>query len=235
MWPAPCSWRTRMWRIGESMMGSYTGRMAPPGRPNITSTSCISKLLMRACAPVSFMGFPCRLSVPKRKRPPGWEVVGARGVVRSGRALGDYYEARAAGHEATILAAACPVGKPAATTIVDSLCSEPADDVEDGIDAADCVVKLDGAVRGQGRHRQVGDVGAGWDVQGGGVGWRPGREDGEVGAGGTARGSHVDHHRRDAAGRQALDARHRHLALGIAAHGPACDPRVEDASGADGR
>src|SRR5580704_12323778 len=53
MWPAPCSWRTRMCRIDESRIGSYTGRMAPPGRPNITSTCCISKLLIRACAPVS--------------------------------------------------------------------------------------------------------------------------------------------------------------------------------------
>src|ERR1700674_1751628 len=56
MWPAPCSWRTRMCRIDESRIGSYTGRMAPPGRPNITSTCCISKLLIRACAPVSSIG-----------------------------------------------------------------------------------------------------------------------------------------------------------------------------------
>src|SRR6186997_440094 len=55
MWPAPCSWRTRMWRIELSMSGSYTGRMAPPGRPNMTSTPSISRLLMRAWAPVSFM------------------------------------------------------------------------------------------------------------------------------------------------------------------------------------
>src|SRR5664280_2551382 len=30
--------------------------MAPPGRPNMTSTCCISRLLMRACAPVSSIG-----------------------------------------------------------------------------------------------------------------------------------------------------------------------------------
>src|SRR5580704_10245839 len=60
MCPAPCSCRTRMWRIEESMIGSYTGRMAPPGRPNMTSTPCISRLLMSACAPVSsIVCFPC--------------------------------------------------------------------------------------------------------------------------------------------------------------------------------
>ena len=42
--------------MGESMIGSYTGRMAPPGRPNITSTPSISRLLIKAWAPVSFMG-----------------------------------------------------------------------------------------------------------------------------------------------------------------------------------
>src|SRR5271170_422020 len=30
--------------------------MAPPGRPNMTSTCCISKLLISACAPVSSIG-----------------------------------------------------------------------------------------------------------------------------------------------------------------------------------
>src|SRR5690349_18110147 len=40
-----------MWRIGESMIGSYTGRIAPPGSPNITSTPSISSDLMRACPP----------------------------------------------------------------------------------------------------------------------------------------------------------------------------------------
>ncbi len=32
--------------------------MAPPGRPNITSTCCISKLLISACAPVTSIGAP---------------------------------------------------------------------------------------------------------------------------------------------------------------------------------
>src|SRR4051794_22136287 len=32
--------------------------MAPPGRPKATSTPSISRLLMRACAPVSFMRTP---------------------------------------------------------------------------------------------------------------------------------------------------------------------------------
>src|SRR3954469_9148097 len=55
MWPAPCSWRTRMWRIDESMIGSYAGRMQPPGSPNMTSTPSISRLLLRACAPASLI------------------------------------------------------------------------------------------------------------------------------------------------------------------------------------
>src|SRR5262245_47641254 len=37
------------------MSGSYTGRIAPPGRPNMTSTPSISRLLIRAWAPVSFI------------------------------------------------------------------------------------------------------------------------------------------------------------------------------------
>src|SRR5512144_639191 len=55
MCPAPCSWRTRMCRIEESSSGSYAGRMHPPGNPNMTSTPSISRDLMRAWAPVSFM------------------------------------------------------------------------------------------------------------------------------------------------------------------------------------
>ena len=58
MWPAPCSWRTRMWRIDESISGSYTGRIAPPGSPNMTSVPSISRLLMRAWAPVSCIWAP---------------------------------------------------------------------------------------------------------------------------------------------------------------------------------
>src|SRR3954447_20083687 len=54
MCPAPCSWRTRMWRMLLSSNGSYAGRMQPPGRPKITSVFSISSALMRACAPVSF-------------------------------------------------------------------------------------------------------------------------------------------------------------------------------------
>src|SRR3954451_12046905 len=58
MWPAPCSWRTRMWRIGESRIGSYTGRIAPPGRPKMTSTPSISSDLIRAEPPLVFIVRP---------------------------------------------------------------------------------------------------------------------------------------------------------------------------------
>src|SRR6516165_8343170 len=62
--------------------------MAPPGRPNMTSTPCISRLLMSACAPVSAsfiwvvplfgsLGAACGgrgWIGPELKRPPGREV-----------------------------------------------------------------------------------------------------------------------------------------------------------------
>ena len=41
--------------MGESMIGSYTGRMAPPGRPKMTSTPSISRDLIRAAPPLVFM------------------------------------------------------------------------------------------------------------------------------------------------------------------------------------
>ncbi len=39
-----------------SSSGSYAGRMQPPGRPNMTSVPSISSDLIRAWAPVIFMG-----------------------------------------------------------------------------------------------------------------------------------------------------------------------------------
>jgi hypothetical protein len=56
--------------------------MHPPGRPNMTSTPSISRLLIRAWAPVSFMGLLLR---GQQKTSPLGEVGGARrggGVVR---------------------------------------------------------------------------------------------------------------------------------------------------------
>jgi hypothetical protein len=44
-----------MWRIGLSMIGSYTGRIAPPGRPKMVSTPSISRARIRACPPSIFM------------------------------------------------------------------------------------------------------------------------------------------------------------------------------------
>src|SRR5262249_48009489 len=52
-WPAPCSGRTRMWRTFESKIGSYAGRIAPPGMPNMTSTPSDSSDRTRAWAPVT--------------------------------------------------------------------------------------------------------------------------------------------------------------------------------------
>ena len=94
MCPAPCSWRTRMWRIDESISGSYTGRIAPPGRPNMTSTPSISRLLMRAWAPVSFMisssaGFDRTAAGTKNPSPAGEGRKSAR-ARSGGRALHNY-------------------------------------------------------------------------------------------------------------------------------------------------
>src|SRR4051812_16882031 len=50
---APCSCRTRMWRIGKSSIASYAGRMAPPGYPKTTSTPSRTRHPHRICAPVS--------------------------------------------------------------------------------------------------------------------------------------------------------------------------------------
>src|SRR5688572_10786016 len=43
-----------MWRIGESRIGSYAGRIAPPGIPKMTSTPSCSSERIVACAPVIF-------------------------------------------------------------------------------------------------------------------------------------------------------------------------------------
>src|SRR6478736_696277 len=94
MCPAPCSWRTRMWRIDESMSGSYTGRIAPPGRPNMTSTPSISRLRISAWAPVSFMGAPGEspdLHQSGREKPPACARGQAYGRGEAVR-LGDYYD-----------------------------------------------------------------------------------------------------------------------------------------------
>src|SRR5262245_45626807 len=51
-WPAPCSCRTRMCRILESISGSYAGRIAPPGMPKMSVTPAASSDVTRLCAPV---------------------------------------------------------------------------------------------------------------------------------------------------------------------------------------
>src|SRR5450631_546392 len=56
--------------------------MAPPGRPKTTSTPSISRLLMRACAPVSCTMFLCNLD--KEKGLPFWEASGVRQCVTTG-------------------------------------------------------------------------------------------------------------------------------------------------------
>ena len=71
-WPAPCSWRTRMCRIVESISGSYAGRIAPPGMPKMSVTPAASSEVTRLWAPVicSLMrSGPLPRSVPGAPRP----------------------------------------------------------------------------------------------------------------------------------------------------------------------
>ena len=60
-WPAPCSWRTRMCRMVESIKGSYAGRMAPPGMPKMSVVPAASRDRIRLCAPVTLSPLPCSL------------------------------------------------------------------------------------------------------------------------------------------------------------------------------
>jgi hypothetical protein len=46
-----------MWRIVESKIGSYAGRIAPPGKPNMTSTPDASRLFTKEVAPVISVPF----------------------------------------------------------------------------------------------------------------------------------------------------------------------------------
>src|SRR5215813_5440393 len=101
-----------MWRIEESISGSYTGRIAPPGSPNMTSVPSISRLLMRAWAPVS-----CILVSACLRAGGSWAKARTRaqktprlgeGSRRTGagvrRALGDYENAGWTAHHFHIVA-----------------------------------------------------------------------------------------------------------------------------------
>src|SRR2546423_3855667 len=83
--------------------------MAPPGRPNMTSTPSISRLLMRACAPVSFIAVFSGLRTVAGNETTS--RLGGRGRTRRGqRALGQDYdeEEGGAGHRSGLSHAACP-------------------------------------------------------------------------------------------------------------------------------
>src|SRR4029078_13336700 len=111
MWTAPCAWRTRGCRIGDSMIGSYTGRMAPPGSPKMTSTPSISRDLISAWPPFSSIDCPSvslwsgevvRVGQRAGVRPENCDDLPAgrsRAHARGGRALRAKYEdAGGAGH-----------------------------------------------------------------------------------------------------------------------------------------
>src|SRR5262245_61639960 len=93
-----------MWRIEESISGSYTGRIAPPGRPNMTSVPSISRLLMRAWAPVSFISVPSSSAassgIPGHEKPPAFARGEGAQTRWGGCALGNDYEAGPAIHQA---------------------------------------------------------------------------------------------------------------------------------------
>src|SRR5205085_6306524 len=106
-----------MWRIGLSMIGSYTGRMQPPGNPKIVSTPSISSALIRAWPPfISWdfiRGFLFRLTtlaLENKKASRFREAVAKR--VRSRRSLRTYYyENSGAQHEAVTVTHAPSNGK----------------------------------------------------------------------------------------------------------------------------
>src|SRR4051794_382084 len=86
--------------------------MAPPGRPNATSTPSISRLLMRACAPVSFMRAPASGWAGKS----GNEKAPRFGRPRSARdrlsvRLGNYENGGEKAHQAEKLTASEPAVK----------------------------------------------------------------------------------------------------------------------------
>src|SRR3954452_21455227 len=78
--------------------------MQPPGSPNMTSTFSISRLLMRAWAPVSFIGRSFLGSLPENWNDPpaGRSWHGAR---CEGGVLGQDYEKGAGGHGVNSVAA----------------------------------------------------------------------------------------------------------------------------------
>src|SRR6187402_3985761 len=80
--------------MGLSMIGSYTGRIAPPGNPNITSTPSISRAFIKACPPLSCMaGAPVvDCARTKTKTTPQWEVGTAHAGRGDRRALREDYE-----------------------------------------------------------------------------------------------------------------------------------------------
>jgi hypothetical protein len=82
--------------------------MAPPGRPNMTSTPSISRLLMRAWPPFSFIAGSFD-AIRKTKRPPGGRSLGARGLWT--RALLQKYEGAVAAHVRISVARAGNIGK----------------------------------------------------------------------------------------------------------------------------
>src|SRR5262249_24356088 len=94
-----------MWRIEESISGSYTGRIAPPGRPNMTLVPSISRLLMRAWAPVSFISVPsssagCSVwEISGHEKPPAFARGEGAQTRWGGCALGNDYEAGPAIHQ----------------------------------------------------------------------------------------------------------------------------------------
>src|SRR5215469_2768716 len=76
--PAPCSCLTSTCRSEEDRSGSYAGKIAPPGRPNTTSTPWHSRLRTSAWAPVTSTSYSF-----DNKKPPGRS--GRGGVARARR------------------------------------------------------------------------------------------------------------------------------------------------------
>src|SRR5262245_19243949 len=67
---APCSWRTSTCRIGNCVIASYAGRIAPPGYPKTVCTPCRSSDSQMICPPVFFIALPSHCTFGGRAHEP---------------------------------------------------------------------------------------------------------------------------------------------------------------------
>src|SRR3954454_225667 len=156
-----------MWRIEESISGSYAGRIAPPGMPKMCSVPAASSDLTKLCAPLIvapacwLITVSC-LVVGERKTPRPRSARGdAKVEAGSTRASGAYKEVRA--HGPTVPAAsrrrqASVSGVPSSGTSVSPLGPDRSVPADRAGDAG--LVALGVGEHAERRRMLVGDQGA---------------------------------------------------------------------------